>query len=152
MADTTSLNFDDLTPYEEEFTLLGKRYALVEATGEAAVRYQNALFKATRTENGKMLPGDKLADTEPLLVSLCLFEVTDKGRVRVPEAAVRQLPNRAQKRLFAKILEVSDIRPKDEPKTLEEKADRLRVELREAEEAAVAGQAAKNGRSASPAG
>lgn len=120
----------DLTPICIAVTVGNKKYALKEASGDAAVRYRNAQLGCTELgPDGKPKKIVGIGDTEPLLVSLCLFEVTEvdaegnivKTGANVPVNTIRSWPARIQKALFEKIKEVSEIdkedeeAPKDEP-------------------------------------
>lgn len=117
---TDILNFDDLTPIELPFSHLGKDYVLREATGEAACQFRNAQIACTTMgPEGKPKKFENVADVEPLLVSLCVWELLPDGKEkRVPEATVRQWSARMQKRLFEKAKEISDLNESAE--TLEE--------------------------------
>lgn len=68
------LNFDTLSaePTRLQFTVGGRNYLLREATGDAVVKWRNAVIKASRLakEGNTLLAGEGLADTELLLVSL----------------------------------------------------------------------------------
>lgn len=74
------LNFDDqgLEPIFIPVTYKGKHYVLTEATADVAVRFRNMSMKAAKWQadaNGKPRSAviDGMADTEPFLVSRCLF-------------------------------------------------------------------------------
>lgn len=102
------LNFDDLTPIELPVSVAGKRYVLREATEAAACQWRNAMMQATELgSDGKPTRVRNLADTEPLLVSLCLF-TAEEGKP-VPVATIKGWPARVVKRLFEKVKDVSDL-------------------------------------------
>lgn len=124
------LNFDDLAPIEIPVKVGGKAYLLREASGDAACKWRNALLKATRLgPEGKPVSIDGMADTEPLLISLCLFETADNGdgsrtaTKPVSIATIRSWPARVQAKLFAKCKDISAL---DETET--EEALRKRLE------------------------
>ena len=119
------LVFDDLEPVEVPVTIKGKDYVLKEASSDAAVKFRNAnAAGATLTQDAnertKVTMGS-IADSEPLLVSLCLFEVRkdDKGNVMINPSTgkavhgavalgwVRGLKNSIVKALFDKVMEIS---------------------------------------------
>ncbi len=107
---TNDLNFDDLTPVEIPFSLGGKNYVLREATGDAAVQYRNAVAASTQLADGKVSSIKNMADTEPFLVSLCVWELLEDGKERaITGARVRSWPARVQRRLFKKIQDVSEL-------------------------------------------
>jgi hypothetical protein len=68
--------FETLAPVEVPVKIGSGRYVLREASGDAACRYQNAVLKTTKLgPDGRPTDINGLADCEPLLVSLCLFEI-----------------------------------------------------------------------------
>ena len=104
---TEELNFDDIAPIEIPVVIKGKRYTLKEASGDAACRYRNAVLSALQvSKTGEVTGARNLADTEPLLVSLCLFDEQDKP---VPIKTVRSWPARVVRTLFEKAADISDL-------------------------------------------
>ena len=102
-----------------------KKYVLYESTGEAASKFRNYLIADATFVDGKVSKVGKVANAEPLLVSLCLFELVEKDGVEterpVPEAVVKKWPARVQKALFNRIKEISDLDEQSpEKQTLEE--------------------------------
>jgi len=96
---------DDLTPQTEPVKLSGKDYYLREASGDAATKFANARLNCIKLgPDGKPQTVRGIADVEPLLVSLCLFDESGKN---VPEATVRSWPARVQKALFERAKEMS---------------------------------------------
>src|SRR5690606_9047229 len=71
------LDFDDLTPIELPVKYKGKNYVLREADEGAATQYRNLTIKAARMEDGKITGMDGVADAEPFLISLCLYEARE---------------------------------------------------------------------------
>lgn len=85
-----------------------REYELREATGDIACRWRNAIFARTELgPNGKPKSLGNIADTEPILVSLCLFDTKTNNNVSVQ--TVRSWPSKIQKSLFEKIKEISDL-------------------------------------------
>lgn len=116
--DTTPMNFDDLTPIEIPVSIGVKQYVLCEATGTAGVAFNNARTKGIKFSNeGKPNSISGVADVEPLLVSLCLFETVEGGRKPVPITTVQSWPYRVMKDLFDRAKEISNL---DESETLED--------------------------------
>lgn len=107
----SELNFEDLEPRQEEVPIDGKKYLLKEASGDAACKWRNALLKATKlSPDGKVATMDGMADTEPLLVSMCLFEMGDNGGLKVVSLnKVRNWPHRVQRALFERAKEISEL-------------------------------------------
>lgn len=102
---------------EEELKLkeipvtLGKdKYTLREATEDAACAWRNATMSKMEMTDGKVSGMGGVADVEPLLVSMCLFNSEGKN---VGEPFVRALPSRIVKPLFEWIQEVSGLKEKD---------------------------------------
>jgi hypothetical protein len=114
--------FDEVCPAEVPVVIGSVRYVLREASEDAACKFRNALLRCTRPgPDGRPTTYDGVADTEPLLVSLCLYAADEGGRVRpdrdgrpdprhlVPLATVRSWPARVVKALAAKAQEISGL-------------------------------------------
>ncbi len=97
----------DLTRIEIPVTIGDQKFTLQEANGEAEIQYRNSMFKSTKLdEEGNAVGYTNLADAEPLLVSLCLFDEKDKN----PSVqTVRSWPSRIFGPLFDKVQEISDM-------------------------------------------
>lgn len=104
--DGDGLHFDDLVPIEVPVSVNGAQYILREANGDAACRYRNAVMECVEMVDGKPARVHGMANTEPLLVAMCLR--TADGKL-VGEATVRSWPPRVIKVLFAKAKEISDL-------------------------------------------
>jgi len=92
-------------------------YELREASGGDACRWRNSLLnKAKIGSDGKPTSFGNIADTEPILVALCLYPEGSNERVSVDK--VRSWPSRIQKALFAKAKEISDLDDDEEDKEL----------------------------------
>ena len=112
------LNFD-LAPIEIPVTILKKKFILREASGDAACKYRNLQLRSTKMTGSSDNKGlqitsiDGIADAEPLLVSMCLFAVSDEGVVSpksVSEQFVRTLPSKYVTKLFEKVQEISGLK------------------------------------------
>ena len=131
--DSLSLRLDDLEPISIPFIFKSKNYVLREASEDAAVKYRNAVQRSLRTnQEGNVVGIDGMADAEPLLVSLCVFEVNPAGS-KAPEGPVslswvRSLPSRFAKRLFAKARDISEL-SEDTEETLEKQINLLQRRL-----------------------
>lgn len=98
----------------------GKDYILCEADGAAVVKFRNTSLACHKYDSEGNLVGVKdLASVEPLLVSLCLFEILPDG-TRQPTTVklISSWKNRVQKTLFNKAMEISDIREQPKERTL----------------------------------
>lgn len=91
------------------------QYELREATGGVAAVYQNAVAKCLKIdERGNAIPGDGLADTEVLLVAMCVCQIVpdQKGnRVAKPvtKELVKRWPSRMVKELYKQAQLISDL-------------------------------------------
>ncbi len=118
MSNNGEMNFDDLAQVEVPVSIGGKKYVLKEATADAVRKWRNAQLKATKLgDNGKPISLEGMADTEPLLVSLCLFEeVKESGKPDslspVSLSTVSSWPNRIVGALFAEATKISDLEGK----------------------------------------
>lgn len=129
----------DLEPIEIPVTIKGKdkivrNYILCEASEAAASRYTNAQLKATKMVEGadgsKVGSVDGLSDTEALLTSLCLFELTENGgRKTVELSFVRGLPHRISEPLFKKAEEISGLNSEQTEEQLKKKIKELQGKL-----------------------
>jgi hypothetical protein len=121
------LDFSDITTQEIQVKLPnGKECVLREASGADAVKYRNMLSSSAKlSADGKMAKVENIADSEPYLVHLCLFEVKDRNgstvRVQVPLEEVKALPNRVMKVLYDKVKEISGLALEEETKEVLEK-------------------------------
>ncbi len=102
-----------------------KEFVLREASGDTACKFTNA-----RMACGQMGPDNtiaswrNIADTEPLLVSLCLFEIErgEDGSITQEKptqiSQIRKWPSRITKELYDKAKEISDIDTNDDLESL----------------------------------
>jgi hypothetical protein len=98
-----------------------KHYVLREASGKAARIYRNAsLACIVLGPEGKPSMIRNLANVEPLLVSLCLWEKPNPEASAVKPVTqdfVETMPSKLQKRLYAKAKEISDLDEEPDTKT-----------------------------------
>lgn len=111
-----------------------KEYVLCEASEPAAARYQNAQMKATKmiesADGSRIGTIDGISDTEALLVSLCLFEVTGEGgRKTVDLITIKNLPHRVCKQLFQKAEEISGLASEETKEQITSKIKALQKKL-----------------------
>jgi hypothetical protein len=144
------LEFDNPTPVEEPVKIGGEDY-VIRVSGDAVVRYRNAVMRSQiYDENGKLARLDGLADSEPLLVSLCLFKLSKSNGQVVPMPVqlqtIRSWRPEIQARLYDKIKNDNpDIEGASTDEQLNEQLGRLQKRI--ADRAAL-----KNSLVASPAG
>ena len=131
------IRFDDITPIEEVVHIGGADYVLRETSGDAAVKYDNARIEGYEYKDGRLIRVHNLANLDPLLVSLCLFE--GDGKTPVPELTIRSWPARVQRALCERAREISRMNepPQELEKQIEEAENNLvllRQQLAEARE------------------
>ena len=131
-------DFSDLKVIQIKVPIFGTDYLLVEASGDAAVKFRNATMEAMVVKDGKVAGYRGAANVEPLLVSFCLHTVKEDGTPDklVPKDLILSWPGRIQKALFAKAKEISDLVDKGETiKQVEEKLAEMKTDMEEEEEA-----------------
>lgn len=135
-----SFNFDEtVVQVQIPVRYQGIDYVLMKASGEAAVRYRNAIVRGTRfSADGSPIGTDGLADAEPILVAHCLFKTDKDGQVlkdrsgcpiHVTEALVRSWPNEVMRPLFDKAFEISDLTEPETEESLRKKLDTIQRKL-----------------------
>lgn len=82
-------------------------YELREASGEAAKKFSNARLARIKFSGGKADGLHDLGDLEPLLVSLCLFDL--KTGKNIPQAVVETWPGRVVTALFNEAKKISGL-------------------------------------------
>ncbi len=119
-----TMDFTDITLKEIPVQVGDKKYTLREATGDAACLYRNAMLRCTKLgPEGKPETITGIADAEPYLVSLCLF---NEGNKPVPVATIRKWPARVQTALFDKAKEISELgEDEDEDTAKNEQSDTM---------------------------
>lgn len=101
----------DLSVTEIPVKIGDVEYTLKEASGDASIKYRNMVMGRVKMLDGKPSQMDNLADSEPFLVHLCLFDSEGKN---VPINIIRSWPARIQKSLFEKAKEISQLDEEDE--------------------------------------
>lgn len=128
------LIFDDIAPVEIPVRVGSRSYILREASEAAASQYKNAQLKAMKlaesADGSKHSSIDGMAETEALLVSLCLFEKTENGGERtVPILEIKKLPHRIIKPLFEKAEAISGLQNKETKEEIVKKIKELQGKL-----------------------
>lgn len=112
-------NFDDLEPVEIPVGIRGVKYILREASSADARKWRNSILSSTKIVDGKVAGVGNVADSESLLVSLCLFPTDAFGKRMdkpVPLQYILELPNRLVKPLFEEAKRISDLDEKPDTK------------------------------------
>jgi hypothetical protein len=119
------LVYEDVEPVCVPCRLAGKRFVLREANEDAVCKFRNAQIKCTNVgpDGNATHFKEGMADTVPLLVSLCLYHADDNGnpdpRYLVSLATVRSWKDQVVKGLFKKVAEISDLKGEKEETTEE---------------------------------
>ena len=105
----------DLSLKIEEVKIGDEVYELREASGEAAVAYQNACQSSVvldaKLQGERRITGLRgMGNVEPLLVSMCLFDSQGKS---VSQETILHWPAKVQKWCYEWILDNSDLREKE---------------------------------------
>lgn len=141
MSNTEPINYD-IALIKFPVTVRGVKMWATEADGEAAGKYRAASLRGVEMdikEDGSRTSKkmDAIADTEPTLVSQCLYYAGDDGELRlnsdgdpektflVPITKVKKLPAKVQKDLFERIKEISDLSESDTVEKLDKEIARL---------------------------
>lgn len=126
----------------------GKQYVLRQPKGSAVTQWKNAQAKAARMTNGKVTGVDGIASTEPLLVSLCLFElyqVNGETKERpVPINVIANWPSQIQSDLFDDAIRLGNLAPRRTPAKVREEIKNLQGELDELLQQEAEGDPLKN--------
>lgn len=146
----------DLEPHVEPVTIGGVDYFLKEASGDAACKWKNTIMKSTKIgPDGKPVGIDGLADSEPILVSLCLVEADKDGspsKRHVSVSTIRSWPARIQTALFEKAKEISGLNDEETEEVLEKRLQETEAKLLKLKDGVSIEDTAKNTRSATTAG
>lgn len=112
--------FEDLEPISIPVTIGKNIYTLREASSDDACKWRKHLFRSSKMEGGKpVMSLDSISDSEPLLLSYCMYEsYTDKFGTakerKVDLQVVRSWPNRIVRPLFEKAKEISALDEQEE--------------------------------------
>jgi hypothetical protein len=113
------LNFASIALVEVPVTLGDKKYVLREASEAAALRFRGSQLQDAKLVDGKVSANiSRVAESQALLVSLCLFDENGKP---VPLATVLDMRARIVKRLFDKAKEISDLDEREGKEELEKR-------------------------------
>ena len=130
---TSDMVFDSIEPIEIRITIAGKQYILREADDAAVTAYRNSQVRSARVVDGKFTGMGDVANSEPLLLSKCLFE--EAGRKAVPLAEISKWRHRVTRPLIERLKKISDIDTGDTIEGLEkriatdqDKLNKLRAE------------------------
>ncbi len=149
------IDFDNLTVAEIPVRILGRRYILREASGEAYVKYRSA-HKVEFNDSGKAVSVKGEADADMLLVSLCLCNtVNDEGEKVLldkngdPQTVniriIKSWPNKVRRTLLERIKAISSLDENETEEILVKRLEATQKKLDELRKGNTAGDALKNG-------
>lgn len=127
--------YEDLEPVFVPVKLKGKNYRLIEADTDAAVKYRNAVVRCAKLgPDGKPVLLDGAADSEPLLVQLCLREVVkERGVERLAPVSlgfVKSLAPNVTADLYARAKRISKLDiEEDTEETLTQQLENIQKRL-----------------------
>lgn len=135
MSDLLHFDADDLIPHEEEFTIGERSFLLREADEAAVVKWRNVQIKSSRMDGtGKIVIGE-VADANPYLVSLCLFEkkVDKEGKPflhPVPKEEIKKWPAKVVSKIFDRLMLISDLKAEETEESLTKHIGELSEKLK----------------------
>lgn len=113
--DPKDFDFSGLLPIEIPYkTPDGKDYVLKAANGKVAKQFTNARIAAIKFKDGDMAGASDLGNLEPLLVSLCSEDLTNKGRP-VHQAEVEKWPYSMIKKLYETAKRIGNLDEEEDP-------------------------------------
>ncbi len=138
MTNPVSLSYD-LEMVEIPVKIGKEDYILREASESAVCKYRNALLKATKLgPDGKLASIDGMADVEPLLVSLCLYEKYDhKGEKKERLVNIQKIlawKSSIVKDLFANCKKISEIDDDETAESLNKQMEELKEKMEKLKE------------------
>jgi hypothetical protein len=129
------LDFSGIEQLSIPVRVRDKCYVLHDASGDAAAKHRNAVLKYTKLgADGRPTLLEGVADTEPYLVSMCLFELVKapdgtEREAPVSIATIRSWPQRVQSKLFEKVKEISELSEVDTEASLKKQIGELQAKL-----------------------
>lgn len=107
---TDPMVFDNIVLAEVPVKIGGVSYVLREATVDIVAKYRKMIhFFLSRRDSGSLTKEEGLPDTDPYLVSLCLFADTPEGRKAVSLDFVKGLPSHIFEALLDRVKIMSDV-------------------------------------------
>ncbi len=101
------MTFDSLDRIVVPVKIGNRNFKLYDASEDAAVKFQNIASRAVKFTAGEMSGIEGVANVEPLLVSMCLWEVKDGQELPIAEGEIRKWPSRVVKPLFDRVKKIS---------------------------------------------
>jgi hypothetical protein len=110
-----TMKFDDAVIRERQVSIGEQVYLLKEATGEAVAKYRDAQLRATKlNKEADVVQLGDVAESELLLLSLCLWEAQTHGGKYLPKQSVsldtvKAWPSRITTPLFTELERMSGL-------------------------------------------
>ncbi len=125
-------DFGDISVIEVPVkNLYGKNYVLREASEEAAAKWRNYHLRNSKLRDGKIVGLGDVMDGPALLLSMCMYEQSEKGEKLVNINVVRGWPARVVKDLFDAAKKISELEEKETRDVLEKRLQETRKKLDE---------------------
>ena len=100
-------DFSEDTFKEVPFKIGKDVYSVREADGDTSYKYRNKIIACTELgPDGQAKSVKDIADVEPFLISMCLFDAAGKA---VPATVIRKFKATVCKRLYELIKEISEL-------------------------------------------
>jgi hypothetical protein len=137
-----AMDLSDIVPVEIPVQYGGKHYILREASGQAIVEWQNAMFSAARLgPDGRPTSLDGAGNADMVLLALSLYEADEEGKLRtnklgypdprylVPQSTIKAWPGRVQDRLLKRLRVISEMDEGENEETLTKRIEELQTRL-----------------------
>lgn len=131
--DSEEFSYDSIEPRKKRVRIGNKKYILMEASAEAGAKYKSMAARSARMEDGKVVGVDNIGEIEPHLVSMCLAETTEDGKIKMRTigseqkpvtvllARVNRIPNNIVTEMFEWIKTVSKLGDDDTEESIEKR-------------------------------
>jgi hypothetical protein len=135
VSDLLHFDAEDLIPHEEEFSIGERSFLLREADEAAVVKWRNLQIKSSRMDGtGKIVIGE-VADANPFLVSLCLFEKKpDKeGNLQLSKVSkdeITKWPSKVVSKIFDRLMVISDLKAEETEESITKQIGQLSEKLK----------------------
>lgn len=123
--------FDDVARIEIPVRVGKTKYILREADADQVRQWKNANVRSAKMVDGKFVSVGDVADSELLLVSMCLTELCVGGEElrQVPITVLRSWPAKIVSQLYDRASEISGLKEVDTEETLTKRIAELTGKL-----------------------
>jgi len=115
--------FASATLNEVPITIGEKKYIMREASGDAATAWRNAKVDAIKlSPSGKPVGAKGIANSDPALLARCLFDCENN---RIPLDEIQSWPDKIQKTLVERLLQISELSTSEVEKSMKKFLDEM---------------------------